>query len=348
MRLAATILTVAALASVPLWLRDPYLMNALITTGIFIVAAMSLNLLLGFTGQLSLGHVAFFGIGAYVSALTSLGFDVGLPGGGRIVHDPWPPIVGFGLAIVAAGLCGYLVGRLSFRVRGAYFVIVTISFAEVVRLVALNWIELTQGPLALNNIPPSALPTPGFGEIVLRNKLQNYYLVLTVAVIAYALIARLVRSHYGRAMRGLMENETLAVSVGIDVTRTLTLAAVISAGIAGAAGSLYAHYIRIIDPEIFAFINTVTMVIMVISGGKGSLAGPVVGGLIFGLMPVLLRPILAPEAQWIAYGGVLIAILFLLPRGIVPSLTQPKSKRRGKLVVSDAVAFSEPDAKEPA
>lgn len=348
MKLIATLLSIAALASVPLWLRDPYLMNALITTGIFIIGAMSLNLLLGFTGQLSLGHVAFFGIGAYTSALTSLGFDVGLFGDFHIVHEPWPPIAGFFLAIVVAGLCGYLVGRLSFRVRGAYFVIVTISFAEVVRLVALNWVELTQGPLALNNIPSIAIPLPGFSELVMRTKLHNYYLVLTVAVIAYVLIARLVRSHFGRAMRGLMENETLAVSVGIDVTRTLTLAAVISAAIAGAAGSLYAHYIRIIDPDIFAFINTVTMVIMVISGGKGSLAGPIVGGLIFGLMPVFLRPIMAPEAQWIAYGGVLIVILFLLPRGIVPSFSRLLSKQHEPAPVPDGMAFAKNDAKEPA
>jgi branched-chain amino acid transport system permease protein len=348
MKLIATLVSIAALASVPLWLRDPYLMNALITTGIFIIGAMSLNLLLGFTGQLSLGHVAFFGIGAYTSALTSLGFDVGVFGDFHIVHEPWPPIAGFFLAIVVAGLCGYLVGRLSFRVRGAYFVIVTISFAEVVRLVALNWVELTQGPLALNNIPSIAIPLPGFDELVMRTKFHNYYLVLAVAVIAYVLIARLVRSHFGRAMRGLMENETLAVSVGIDVTRTLTLAAVISAAIAGAAGSLYAHYIRIIDPDIFAFINTVTMVIMVISGGKGSLAGPIVGGLIFGLMPVFLRPIMAPEAQWIAYGGVLIVILFLLPRGIVPSFSRLLSKQRGQAPAPDGMAFAKNDAKEPA
>jgi branched-chain amino acid transport system permease protein len=345
MRAVITILAVAALASVPLWLRDPYLLNALITTGIFVIGAMSLNLLLGFTGQLSLGHIAFFGIGAYVSALTSLGFDFGLPGGLRVVHEPWPPILGLVFAILAAGLCGYFVGLLSFRVRGAYFVIVTISFAEVVRLVALNWVELTQGPLALTNIPSIALPLPGLSELTLRTKMQNYYLVLVVALIAYLLIARLVRSHFGRAMRGLMENETLAVSVGIDVTKTLTLAAVISAAIAGAAGSLYAHYIRIIDPEVFAFINTVTMVIMVISGGKGSLAGPVVGGLIFGLLPVALRPVMAPEAQWIAYGGVLMAILFVLPHGIVPSLAQRLTRRRSG---AKALALTETGVEERA
>jgi branched-chain amino acid transport system permease protein len=348
MKSGVTILTVVAFASVPLWLRDPYLLNALITTGIFIIGAMSLNLLLGFTGQLSLGHIAFFGIGAYVSALTSLGFDVGFPGGFRIIHDPWPPIAGFVLAILISGLCGYLVGRLSFRVRGAYFVIVTMSFAEVVRLIALNWVELTQGPLALTNIPSIAIGLPGLQSMPLHTKLQNYYLVLVVALAAYVLISRLVHSHFGRAMRGLMENEMLAVSVGIDVTKTLTLAAVMSAGIAGAAGSLYAHYIRIIDPEVFAFINTVTMVIMVISGGKGSLAGPVVGGMIFGLMPVFLRQMMPPEAQWIAYGGVLIVMLFVLPRGIVPSLAQRFVKRQSRLGPVSSIALSEHDAKEHA
>jgi branched-chain amino acid transport system permease protein len=306
---------------VPVFLKDPYLLNALITTGIFTIGAMSLNLLLGFTGQLSLGHVAFFGIGAYVSALTSLGFDVELLGGLRVVHEPWPPAVGFVLAMLIAGGCGYIVGRLSFRVRGAYFVIVTISFAEVVRLVALNWVELTQGPLALTNIPAIALGLPGFDAITLRTKIQNYYLVLAVATLAYVVIAGLVGSRFGRTMRGLKENEALALSVGINATRTLTIAATISAAIAGAAGSLYAHYLRIIDPDVFLFSYTVTMVIMVVSGGKGTLIGPVIGGLIFGLLPVALRPVLAPEAQWIVYGVVLILILFVMPRGIVPAVS---------------------------
>jgi branched-chain amino acid transport system permease protein len=109
------------------------------------------------------------------------------------------------------------------------------------------------------------------------------------------------------------------------------LAAVVSAAVAGGAGSLYAHYLKIIDPDIFLFIYTVTMVIMVITGGKGTLAGPVVGGLIFGFLPVILRPIAAPAVQWILYGGLMIVIVFVLPQGIVPALerwtthwTQPR------------------------
>lgn len=334
--------TLAALAGVPVFLHDPYLLNALITTGIFTIGAMSLNLLLGYTGQLSLGHIAFFGIGAYVSALTALGFDVELWGGVRVVHEPWPAAMGFAFAVLAAGACGYAVGRLSFRVRGAYFVIVTISFAEVVRLVALNWVELTQGPLALTGIPAFTLGLPGVAEATLRTKVQNYYLVLAVGALAYLAIARLVGSRFGRDMRGLKENEALALSVGIDATRTLTVAATVSAALAGAAGSLYAHYLRIIDPDVFLFSTTVTMVIMVVSGGKGTLMGPVVGGLIFGLLPVALRPVLAPEAQWIVYGAVLILILFVMPRGIVPALRDRLAARRDRLAARRAVANGPP------
>jgi branched-chain amino acid transport system permease protein len=314
------VLVVALLASVPAWLGDPYILNAFITTGIFTIAAMSLNLLLGYTGQLSLGHVAFFGIGAYVSALTSLGFDVELFEGFHVVHEPWPVFYGLLFAIVFSGLCGYLVGKLSFRVRGAYFVIVTISFAEVVRLVALNWVELTQGPLALTSIPPFTVGFPGIGYTNLYGKIGNYYLVLGVGVVAYIVIKHLVESRIGRAMTALKENESLAVSIGINVTRYLVLAAVVSAAIAGASGSLYAHYLRIIDPDIFLFLYTVTMVIMVITGGKGTLAGPVVGGAIFGAIPVIVRSFAAPEVQWILYGAFMMAIIFVLPQGIVPAI----------------------------
>jgi branched-chain amino acid transport system permease protein len=320
MKRALPLAWLIVLLTVPLWLEDQYVLHTLIITGIFIIAAMSLNLLLGYTGQLSLGHVAFFGIGAYASALTTLGFDVELLGGFRAVHEPWPAVAGFFVGILAAGASGYAIGRLSFKVRGAYFVIVTISFAEVTRLVALNWVELTQGPLALTNIPPFTLGFPGVGYLTLWGKVANYYLVLGVGLIAYVVIARLVGSRIGRAMIALKENETLADSVGIDVTRYLVLAAVVSAAIAGAAGSLYAHYLKIIDPDIFLFIYTVTMVIMVITGGKGTLAGPIVGGLIFGFLPLVLRPVAAPAVQWIIYGGLMIVIVFVLPQGIVPAL----------------------------
>jgi branched-chain amino acid transport system permease protein len=316
-----TIAWLLLLASIPLWLDNLYVLHVLIITGIFIIAAMSLNLLLGYTGQLSLGHVAFFGIGAYASSLASLGFSVHLLPDWLVSVDPKPVWFGMLCGIVLAGLCGWAIGRLSFKVRGAYFVIVTVSFAEVIRLVALNWVELTQGPMALNNIPYLRLGVPGLFEISFLRKPANYYLVLAAAVLCYVVIRRLVNSRAGRAMIALRENEALAASVGVDVTRYLVLATVVSAAMAGAAGALYAHYVRIVDPDVFLFIYTVTMVIMVITGGKGTLAGPIVGGIIFGLLPEALRTLeVPPEIQWVTYGVLMILVVYFLPEGIVPAL----------------------------
>jgi branched-chain amino acid transport system permease protein len=307
-------------ASVPLWMTDQYFLHILITTGIFIIAAMSLNLLLGFTGQLSLGHVAFFGIGAYTSALISLGFDVNIFGQ-VLILDPQPVWFGLFCGVIAAGLAGWFIGKVSFKVRGAYFVIVTISFAEVVRLVALNWVDLTEGPMALNNIPPLTLWLPGLGDTTFWRKTPNYYVVLLVAVFSFELIRRLVQSRIGRALIALRENEPLATSVGIDVTRYLVIVTIISAGMAGAAGGLYSHYVRIVDPDVFLFIYTVTMVIMVIVGGKGTLWGPIVGGLLFGILPEVLREVAQPDVQWMIYGVSMIIIVIFLPQGIVPAVT---------------------------
>ena len=135
-------------------------------------------------------------------------------------------------------------------------------------------------------------------------------------------------SRIGRAMIALRENEALATSVGIDVTRYLVLAAVVSAAIAGAAGALYAHFVRIIDPDVFLFIYTVTMVIMVVTGGKGTLAGPVVGGVIFGLLPRPARVRIGPEVQWIIYGVLMVLVVFFLPEGIVPAVRNWWQARR--------------------
>lgn len=322
MQRIAFFICVLFLATLPLWWSDFYVLSVVASTGIFIIAAISLNLLLGYTGQLSLGHVAFFGIGAYTSALMSLGFDLTLPW----LSEPWvvypkPVWLSFAGGIIASGIAGLLLGKMAFRVRGAYFVIVTISFAQVMRMVALNWVDLTEGPMALSSIPPLTFWTPGEGVTEITSKAGTYWLVLSVAIVAYLLVAALVHSRVGRAMIALRENETLARSIGIRVTRYLGIAAIVAACIAGAAGGLYAHTVRIIDPDVFLFMFTITMVIMVIIGGKGTLAGPVIGGLLFGLLPEVLRGMLAPEVQWILYGVLMIMVLVFMPKGIVPSLS---------------------------
>jgi branched-chain amino acid transport system permease protein len=335
------LLVVLVFATLPFWMNDPYLLGLLILTGIFIVAAISLNLLLGYTGQLSLGHVAFFGIGAYTSALLSRGFDVDF-GFGLVLDVAAKPVwLSFLAGIVMAALFGWLVGRLAFRVRGAYFVILTVSFAQVMRLIALNWVDLTEGPMAINNIPPFTLWLPGLGVTTLTSKAQNYWLVLGVAVISFVLVAHIVNSRVGRALIALRENEGLARSVGIPVTHYLVLSTIVAAAIAGASGGLYTHYVRIVDPDVFMFIYTVTMIIMVVTGGKGTLTGPIIGGLIFGLMPELLRDYARPEVQWIIYGVAIVLIIFFLPNGIVPAVG-----RIGQRIAAWSVRFV-PDRLRP-
>jgi branched-chain amino acid transport system permease protein len=188
-------------------------------------------------------------------------------------------------------------------------------------MVALNWVDLTEGPMALNNIPPFTMWLPGKGVVSLYNKAQTYWLVLAVGTVCWLLVAAVVRSRIGRALVALRENESLARSVGIGVTHYLVIATVLAAAIAGAAGGLYAHYVRIVDPDVFLFVYTVSMVIMVVTGGKGTLAGPVIGGILFGLLPEALRDVARPEVQWIIYGVAMILIVMFLPRGIVPAVT---------------------------
>jgi branched-chain amino acid transport system permease protein len=300
-RAAGFILGVGAL-TLPLWLQSPYHVHVAIMAGIFGVLSMSLNLLLGYTGQLSLGHAAFFGIGAYTSALLTL----------RLERSFWPALAA---AVVLAGAAGWLIGRLALKLRGAYFVLVTISFAGVISLVSVNWIELTNGPLGLPGVP-----APELGPWSFRTKTAYYYLVLAAVGLSYLVCRRLVRSRIGRALVALRENEPLAESVGVDVTHYLVLAAVVSAAMAGLGGSLYAHYTRFVSPEVFLFTYTVTMVIMVVAGGKGTLAGPLVGALLFTVLPEALRAAASWQWQMLAYGVLLVLLVFFLPRGIVPRL----------------------------
>jgi len=301
MRRAAGILLALAALTLPLWIANAYFLHVVIMAGIFGVLASSLNLLLGYTGQLSLGHAAFFGIGAYASALLTLRWE-------------WSFWLALPAAVLAAGIAGWAIGRLALKLRGAYFVLVTISFAGVIALISINWMDLTNGPLGLPGVP-----APELGPWSLRMKSAYYYLVLAAVALAYEVCRRLVDSRIGRAFVALRENEALAESVGVDGTRYLVLAAVVSAGLAGLAGSLYAHYTRFVSPEVFLFTYTVTMVIMVVAGGKGTLAGPLVGAVLFTILPEALRAATSWQWQMLAYGVILVVLVFFLPRGIVPT-----------------------------
>ncbi len=313
----AILLGLAVVATAPAWVWNPYHLHTLIMAGIFAVLALSLNLLLGYTGQLSLGHAAFFGIGAYATGLLTVKLE-------------WSPWIGLLAAIVLPAVAGYVIGRLALKLRGAYFVLLTISFAGCVSLVSVNWMDLTNGPLGLPGVPPLEIALPGLPALSLRTKAAFYYVVLAAVALSYLVCLALVRSRVGRALVALRENETLAASVGIDGTHYLVLAAVVSAAMAGFGGGLYAHYTRFVSPEVFLFTYTVTMVIMVVAGGKGTLAGPVVGAVLFTVLPEALRAATSWQWQMLLYGSLLVGVLFFMPEGIVPALRGlgPAARRR--------------------
>jgi branched-chain amino acid transport system permease protein len=297
----------------PLVIKDAYFMHMAILIGIYTLLAISINLLLGYTGQLSLGHSAFFGVGAYASALTYL--TLGVPLWGGMVA-----------AMAVSGLLGWVVARLAFKLRGAYFVIMTIGIAEVLKLVALNWVDLTKGPMGLTDIGVPTVSLAGLGEINFGGKVAYYYLILVMVILCIYLQHRLVHSSFGRAFISIRENEDLAESVGINCYRYLVIVVVISACIAGVAGSLYAHYVSFIDPGVFAFFISVNVVMTVIGGGQGTLLGPIIGAILFTLIPEWLR--VFGDARMAVYAVVVIFIVIFMPKGILNYLIQLLTLRK--------------------
>jgi branched-chain amino acid transport system permease protein len=295
-RLSHNLALVLALA-LPWTTGSAYVLHIAIMTLIFVVLVQSLNLVLGYLGLLSLATPAFFGIGAYVAALTAL--KLGWSGPATIAAAA--------LAGVATGL---IIGVPSLRVSRHSFVIVTLSVTLLLQLAAGNWEELTRGALGLANIPPPRLL--GFA---VDGKVTWYYFVLIFAVAAVFLTHVVVSSPLGRAMIAARDNEVLAKAVGIDVYRVRLFAFAVSGGLAGLGGALYAHYFSFIDPGVFGFSYSEVLLIMVILGGAGTLWGPVLGAVAFTALPEVLR--VAPQTRSLVYGFILLAIVLYMPRGLV-------------------------------
>lgn len=314
-------LAAAIYLALPLVGVDDYYLHLLVMAGLFFLLAAGMNLLLA-AGQLNLGHTAFFGIGAYTSALLALHYELS-------------PLVTMSVAAAFAAVVGAALGRLTLRLRGAYFVLVTTGFAEVIRLVATNWMELTQGPMGLAGVPPFDLGTP---RVTLVSKRDYYYLMAVLAGGTLYLTARLLGSRVGRALRAIRENEALAESSGISSYRHTMLAMITACALAGLAGGFYAHYINFLSPELFGFQNTVTMAVMVVAGGQGTVLGPAVGAVVFTFIPELLR--MAAFYRMLLYGVVLLLVVMFMPRGLVHYARRRTARRVSVAPGMEARAFA--------
>lgn len=281
---------------VPLVARE-YIVDIAILTGIYIILAEGLNVVVGFTGLLNLGFVAFYAIGAYAYSLFStklgLGFWSALP-----------------FALGLSTFSGLLLAIPALRLKGDYLAIVTLGFGEIIHLVLNNWDSMTHGPNGILGIPPPTL----LG--VPMNKLnQYYYFVLVMVVCAVVIIRNVLSSRIGRAWIAIREDEIAASSVGISPMVFKLYSFAFGAFWAGLAGCLFAAKMQFVSPESFTFMESVLVLCMVILGGLGSIIGVVIGALILVLLPEFLREI--QLYRMLALGAGLVALMIFRPQGIM-------------------------------
>ena len=307
----ATLSTVAALIVLPWIESDKFVLHVLSLIAIASIVAMGLQVLLGFSGQLSIGQAAFYGIGAYTSALMTT--KLGLP---------------FPLALLGAGIAAAVASLLMVpitRLTGAYLAVATLGFSIIVYLFLKNEEWLTGGSYGFISIPRAAL----FGY-VLRDPIYSYYLNVGVAAIVYLTFARIEGSRFGRAINAIRQDPDAARASGLRVTLLKSECFVIAAFVAGLAGSLYAHEVRYLAPNDFTFWKSIEILIMVVIGGVGSLAGAILGAAVVVGLPEFLRGI--GDYRMLVFGAILIATM-LFGEGGLAAICATLGRRLGGLVM---------------
>lgn len=290
----AVIALIAALAVLP-FLLSGYLVYVVTHLVIQALVAVGLNLLVGYTGQISLGHVGFFAIGAYGAAHGLVTFQLPLP----------VALAGAGLGAAAAG---YLVGLPALRLSGPYLSIVTLGFGIAVHQVLTNWPAVSGGRIGL------FVPRPALGPWPLTGDRAVYFLVLGVGLLLILAAYNLTRSHVGRAWIAIRESDLAAQATGVNLRRYKTLAFGVSAFYAGVAGGLAAILIGYLEPQMFTFVESVSFLAMVVVGGLGTIPGGILGGLLIGAIPYLFSSL----RQWLplVFGLIIMAVMIVEPWGL--------------------------------
>jgi branched-chain amino acid transport system permease protein len=291
----ATLLMMAALIALP-WIEpDKFALHVLSLIAIASIAAMGLQVLLGYSGQLSIGQAAFYGIGAYTSAFLTAKLGV-----------PFPlALIGAGVAAAIASLLMVPITRLT----GAYLAVATLGFSIIVYLFIKNEEWLTGGSYGFIGIPRAEL----FGY-VLRDPRSSYYLNVGVAAVVYFVFARIEGSRFGRAINAIRQDADAARASGVRVTLLKSECFVIAAFVAGLAGSLYAHEVRYLAPNDFTFWKSIEILIMVVIGGVGSLAGAILGAAVVVGLPEYLRAM--GDYRMLVFGAILIATMLFGEGGL--------------------------------
>lgn len=280
----------------PLYVKSDYILRIFIQIGIYVLLTSSLNIVNGYTGLFSLAHAAFFGLGAYGSAVMSTKLGVSF----------W---AGLPVGIFVAGFVAYLIAKPTLRLKGVFLTLVTMGCNMIIMLIFLNWDSVTGGSLGIMGIPMPEL----FGMKFLR-PLPYYYLIIFADILIIVLLDRLMRSRFGLTLKAIREDERAAACSGIHVAHYKTVAFVMSALLAGLAGAFYAHYYRYISPEAFNYTESFIIVTMLAFGGPGNIPGPIVGAMILVGVTEAFRAF--SDYRMVFYGTLLILMMVFRPKGL--------------------------------
>jgi branched-chain amino acid transport system permease protein len=329
-RLVGVLVLVLLLVTLPLSVGDRFWLSVLATSGVYTLGAVGLNLLTGYLGEASLGHAFFMGVGAYVGIY--VGDTLGAP------------LLVWMVAVLAAGaLVGAISGPLALRLRGGHLLMVTLALVFVGQWIFTNWRDVTGGPSGRSVDLPLAIGSVDFGALTIGGTQftanQGFaVLVWLCCVVAIVLVRNVARSRTGRAMRAIHDNELAASAAGVSLLRAKMGAFIFSSALAALCGAFYAQQLRYLEPAAFGLLLSIQFVVILIIGGSGSTAGPVIGGLFVGAVPLLLQRqtdlpfILGPteggfgltpgEFSNFAFAALLVLFLLLEPGGITRILAR--------------------------
>ncbi len=307
-----------ALLLYPLFEDNPYTLGLTNLIAINAIVVLGLNLFIGYAGQISLGHAAFFGLGAYGSAIATVTFNI----------SPWPAMI-----LVAGGvaLVALLLGIPILRLSGHYLAMATLGLNFVVHTILLQWDEVTGGPSGFSGIPYLS-----FGSFEFDDEIRLHYLLWGITLLSLLLCLNLVRSSVGRGLSALAGDEVAAAALGVNTRNAKIKIFVLSAVLASIAGSLFAHCYSFVSPDSFGIFTSADMVIMVVIGGMGSIWGSLFGAALMTMMPEWMD--MFETYKDLVHGGILVLVLMFLPQGLITGLVEMVKTRWALRRQKDAAA----------
>ncbi|MBN1901822.1 branched-chain amino acid ABC transporter permease [Candidatus Sumerlaeota bacterium] len=282
----------------PMFVKNPYYLGVLVQVGIFSLVTMGLSLLMGYAGQISLGHAAFFGMGAYASAILT-----------GTCH--WSPWLAMGAGMLITACVAWFVGTPSLKLKGHYLAMATLGFGLIVNIFFLAEVDLTGGP---SGYTFARIPHITFIKWTIKSETSSYYFVWGILLVILLLTLHIIHSRVGRALRSIHADEEAARAMGVNTAQYKVGIFILSGIYASLAGSLYAHYIRFVAPDPFGLMESVLLVTMVIVGGMGSIWGAIAGAALLIILPEALR--FFQDYNILIYGAILLFIMLFLPGGI--------------------------------